>query len=78
MSWPRATRIVWSSSEFPWTTGPPSDVREFAQKVGMHYPIVMGSKGMAEEYGGVPALPTTVSRGCGWRRGAEAHGAVSD
>jgi thiol-disulfide isomerase/thioredoxin len=39
--------------------GPSSDVREFAKKVGMHYPIVMGSREMSDEYGGVPALPTT-------------------
>jgi thiol-disulfide isomerase/thioredoxin len=39
--------------------GPASDVVDFAQKIGMEYPIVMGSKEMSEEYGGVPALPTT-------------------
>jgi thiol-disulfide isomerase/thioredoxin len=39
--------------------GPASDVRAFAQKIGMHYPIVMGSREMSDEYGGVPALPTT-------------------
>lgn len=39
--------------------GPASEVREFAQKIGIHYPIVMGSEAMSEEYGGVPALPTS-------------------
>jgi len=38
--------------------GPPSEVRQFAQKVGMHYPIVMGTEEISDEYGGVLALPT--------------------
>jgi thiol-disulfide isomerase/thioredoxin len=38
--------------------GPPSEVRQFAQKVGMHYPIVMGTEEITSEYGGVPGLPT--------------------
>jgi len=39
--------------------GPADDVREFAQKVGIHYPVVMATKELADEYGGVPALPTS-------------------
>jgi thiol-disulfide isomerase/thioredoxin len=39
--------------------GSPDEVRDFAKRMGMHYSIVMGSRAMTEEYGGVPALPTT-------------------
>src|SRR6185437_5433286 len=38
---------------------PPREVRAFAQKMGINYPVVMGSREMISEYGGVPALPTT-------------------
>ena len=34
-------------------------VKNFAAKMGMNYPIVMASHKLAEEYGGVPALPTS-------------------
>ncbi|HVB58095.1 MAG TPA: TlpA disulfide reductase family protein [Candidatus Acidoferrales bacterium] len=37
----------------------PAEVRAFAAKVGINYPIVMGSQTIAAEYGGVPALPTS-------------------
>jgi len=36
----------------------PEDVKAFATKFGMNYPIVMGSS-IAKEYGGIPALPTS-------------------
>ncbi len=39
--------------------GPPEGVKEFADKIGMNYPIVMGSDTLSEEYGGIPALPTS-------------------
>lgn len=39
--------------------GPPEGVKDFADKIGMNYPIVMGSDGLSEEYGGIPALPTS-------------------
>ena len=39
--------------------GPPADVKEFAHKMGIKYPIVMRSYELVAEYGGVPALPTT-------------------
>lgn len=39
--------------------GPASEVREFAKKAGMRYPVVMATKEMVAEYGGVPALPTS-------------------
>ncbi|MGH9689033.1 MAG: TlpA disulfide reductase family protein [Candidatus Acidiferrales bacterium] len=39
--------------------GPPAGVKDFADKIGMNYPIVMGSDALSEEYGGIPALPTS-------------------
>jgi thiol-disulfide isomerase/thioredoxin len=38
---------------------PPEEVREFAKAAGINYPVVMGSRAIAAEYGGVPALPTS-------------------
>jgi len=38
---------------------PAEEVREFAQHEGISYPVVMGSRAISAEYGGVPALPTT-------------------
>jgi thiol-disulfide isomerase/thioredoxin len=37
---------------------PAEEVRQFAKRFGINYPIVMGSSEMISEYGGVPALPT--------------------
>jgi thiol-disulfide isomerase/thioredoxin len=37
---------------------PPSEVKKFASDAGINYPIVMASREMVREYGGVPALPT--------------------
>ncbi|MDE3109641.1 MAG: TlpA family protein disulfide reductase [Acidobacteriota bacterium] len=39
--------------------GPPDGVKDFADKVGMNYPVVMGSDALSEEFGGIPALPTS-------------------
>ena len=36
----------------------PQDVKKFAAHFGINYPIVMASREMVAEYGGVPALPT--------------------
>jgi thiol-disulfide isomerase/thioredoxin len=36
----------------------PQDVKKFAVHFGINYPIVMASREMVAEYGGVPALPT--------------------
>lgn len=36
-----------------------SAVRRFAEKEGVNYPIVMASREIVMEYGGVPALPTS-------------------
>jgi thiol-disulfide isomerase/thioredoxin len=38
---------------------PADEVRQFAQNMGINYPIVMGSRTLSAEYGGVPALPTS-------------------
>ena len=38
---------------------PPEQVRAFARAKKMNYPVVMGSDKLSEEYGGIPALPTT-------------------
>jgi thiol-disulfide isomerase/thioredoxin len=37
----------------------PEEVKQFTKAMGMNYPIVMGSREIASEYGGVPALPTS-------------------
>jgi thiol-disulfide isomerase/thioredoxin len=37
----------------------PQKVREFVQQQGMNYPVVMATKELADNYGGVPALPTS-------------------
>jgi thiol-disulfide isomerase/thioredoxin len=39
--------------------GPPEEVREFAKQMGINYPVVMWSREIIREYGGVPALPTS-------------------
>jgi thiol-disulfide isomerase/thioredoxin len=39
--------------------GSPNEVRDFAHSVGINYPIVMRSRELLAEYGGVPALPTS-------------------
>jgi thiol-disulfide isomerase/thioredoxin len=39
--------------------GSPDDVREFAKAFRVNYPVVMWSRELIAEYGGVPALPTT-------------------
>jgi thiol-disulfide isomerase/thioredoxin len=38
---------------------PPEEVKAFAVKAGINYPIVMATRNIIAEYGGVPALPTT-------------------
>jgi hypothetical protein len=39
--------------------GPAEGVKSFADKIGMNYPVVMGSDSLSQEYGGIPALPTS-------------------
>jgi thiol-disulfide isomerase/thioredoxin len=39
--------------------GPADEVKEFARHTGINYPIVMRSRELVAEYGGVPALPTS-------------------
>ena len=38
--------------------GPPK-VQQFVQRYGINYPVVMATKELIENYGGVPALPTS-------------------
>ena len=38
---------------------PPEEVNAFAKQEGIPYPIVMGNGTLSDEYGGVPALPTS-------------------
>lgn len=38
---------------------PPSEVKQFAQKEGINYPVVMATRKIVAEFGGVPALPTS-------------------
>jgi len=38
---------------------PPSSVKAFAKHAGINYPIIMGSRRITQEYGDVPALPTS-------------------
>src|ERR1700719_1419435 len=37
----------------------PQKVLQFAQRYGMNYPIVMATRELIDNYGGVPALPTS-------------------
>jgi hypothetical protein len=39
--------------------GEPQKVQQFAQQHGMNYPIVMATRELIDNYGGVPALPTS-------------------
>lgn len=36
-----------------------ADVKDFATRMGMNYPVVMGGREIITPYGGVPGLPTT-------------------
>jgi len=38
---------------------PSEEVRQFVKDMRIDYPIVMGSRTLSQEYGGVPALPTS-------------------
>jgi peroxiredoxin len=37
----------------------PSDIAEFAKKMGVNYPIVIGKEAVGDQYGGIPYLPST-------------------
>jgi thiol-disulfide isomerase/thioredoxin len=37
----------------------PQKVQQFVQRFGINYPVVMATKELIENYGGVPALPTS-------------------
>jgi thiol-disulfide isomerase/thioredoxin len=38
---------------------PPSEVKQFSEKAGINYPVVMATQDISRGFGGVPALPTT-------------------
>jgi len=38
---------------------PAEDVKQFVKQSGMNYPVVMADRQLVQEYGGVPALPTS-------------------
>ena len=37
----------------------PSDIADFAKKMGVNYPIVIGKEAVGDQYGGLPYLPST-------------------
>ena len=37
----------------------PKDIKEFAEKMGVNYPIVVGKEAVGDQYGGIPYLPST-------------------
>ena len=37
----------------------PMAVKEFAREMRMEYPVVMGNDELAEQFGGIPGIPTT-------------------
>lgn len=37
----------------------PKEIAEFAQKMGVNYPIVIGKEAVGDQYGGIPYLPST-------------------
>ena len=37
----------------------PKEISDFAKKMGVNYPIVIGKEAVGDEYGGIPYLPST-------------------
>ena len=37
----------------------PKDIADFARKMGVNYPIVIGKEAVGDEYGGIPYLPSS-------------------
>jgi peroxiredoxin len=37
----------------------PKEINEFAHKMGVNYPIVIGKEAVGDQYGGIPYLPST-------------------
>jgi thiol-disulfide isomerase/thioredoxin len=52
-------QIVGVSMDDADTPAEVNHVKEVAAQMGINYPVVMASHEMVDEYGGVPALPTT-------------------
>jgi cytochrome c biogenesis protein CcmG/thiol:disulfide interchange protein DsbE len=38
---------------------PAKDIADFAKKMGVNYPIVIGKEAVGDEYGGIPYLPSS-------------------
>jgi thiol-disulfide isomerase/thioredoxin len=52
-------QIVGISMDDADTAAEVQQVKDFAAKMGINYPVVMATPTLVEQYGGVPALPTT-------------------
>jgi cytochrome c biogenesis protein CcmG/thiol:disulfide interchange protein DsbE len=37
----------------------PKEIAEFAKKMGVNYPIMIGKEAVGDQYGGLPYLPST-------------------
>jgi peroxiredoxin len=37
----------------------PKDIAEFAQKMSVNYPVLVGKEAVGDQYGGIPYLPST-------------------
>jgi peroxiredoxin len=37
----------------------PKEIGEFAQKMGVNYPVMIGKEAVGDQYGGIPYLPST-------------------
>jgi peroxiredoxin len=37
----------------------PKEIAEFAKKMGVNYPVVIGKEAVGDQYGGIPYLPST-------------------
>jgi thiol-disulfide isomerase/thioredoxin len=60
-------QIVGVSMDDADTPAEVNHVKEVAAQMGINYPVVMASHEMVDEYGGVPALPTTFVLNTGGR-----------
>lgn len=52
-------QIVGISMDDSDTAAEVQQVKDFAEKMGINYPVVMATPTLVKQYGGVPALPTT-------------------
>jgi thiol-disulfide isomerase/thioredoxin len=40
--------------------GPPQDVRRFAERLKLRFPVAMASEGLLDDYGPIRSIPTTI------------------